>query len=55
MTDRWDYPVAQAMQRHTGCQYVKPKVAPPTAPEETPRAEKTAPLAPEKIEINPER
>lgn len=56
MTDRWSYPVAQAMQRHTGCRYVKPKISPPTVPEEAPRAEEAAPgLVPAKIETAPER
>jgi len=56
MTERWSYPVAQAMQRHTGCRYVKPKIAPPTVPEEAPYVEEEAPrLVPAKIETTPER
>jgi hypothetical protein len=47
MTDRWSYPVAQAMQRHTGSRYVKPKAAPPTVPDEPPAVTPDlAPLAP---------
>lgn len=56
MSERWSYPIAQAMQRHTGCRYVKPKIAPSTVPEEAPPAEQAAPretAAP--AEITPER
>lgn len=56
MTERWSYPIAQAMQRHTGCRYVKPKIAPSTVPEEAPPAEQAAPrdtVAP--VEPPPER
>ena len=56
MTERWSYPIAQAMQRHTGCRYVKPKIAPSTVPEEAPPAEQAAPretAAP--VEPAPER
>lgn len=56
MTERWSYPVALAMQRHTGCRYVKPKVAPPTVPEETPPPEQVAAReSPAKMEIARER
>ena len=33
MTERWSYPVAQAMQRHTGSRSVKPAAAPPMVPD----------------------
>jgi len=42
MAERWCYPVAQAMQRHAGCRYVKPKTAPLTVPEETPPAKEAS-------------
>lgn len=57
MAERWCYPVAQAMQRHTGCRYVKPKVAPSTVPEEAPPAEQAAPgkgAAPAEIAPEPQ-
>lgn len=42
MTERWSFPVAQAMQRHTGCRYVKPKVVPQAGPQEPPPQEADA-------------
>ncbi len=53
MTERWSYPVAQAMQRHTGSRYVKPKVAPPTVPEQSSAAEPKVP-APGIAPVTPE-
>lgn len=56
MTERWSYPIAQAMQRHTGCRYVKPKIAPSTVPEEAPPAEQApATDTPAKIDSASER
>jgi hypothetical protein len=56
MTERWSYPVAQAMQRHTGCRYVKPKISPPTVPEEAPAPEQAASREmPTKIDVVSDR
>lgn len=43
MTEPWSYPIAQAMQRHTGCRFAKPNTAPPSVPEEAPAEERKAP------------
>lgn len=40
MTEPWSYPIAQAMQRHTGCRFAKPNAAPPSVPEEAPEERK---------------
>jgi hypothetical protein len=56
MTERWSYPVAQAMQRHTGCRYVKPRISPPTVPEEAPPPDRAAgPETPAKAESASDR
>jgi hypothetical protein len=56
MVDRWCYPVAQAMQRHTGSHLPPPPArepSPPTVPAATPARETAPSLAPDDTEAMP--
>jgi hypothetical protein len=55
MVDRWCYPVAQAMQRHTGSHLPPParEPSPPTVPAAPPAHETAPSLTPDDTEVMP--
>jgi len=53
VAERWSYPVPQAMQRHTGCRFVKPTPSPPTVPEANDAARLADDLSPSILQPAP--